>query len=110
MNEDTNEVIFAEGFQVFDVVLHAPEGPVDGISVRFVSEDGFTEIAFTEGDAIQLSELVADMVAKAGRRRGDEEVSDGFGSTWLRCGPQCTLEVVRPGKVQCNGGPDCPNG
>lgn len=30
------------------------------------------------------------------------EVSDGFGSTWLLCGDDCGLEVVRPGKVQCD--------
>ena len=29
------------------------------------------------------------------------EIDDGFGSTWLRCKPDCQLEVVRPGKVQC---------
>lgn len=28
-------------------------------------------------------------------------VEDGFGSAWPRCSPDCTLEVVRPGKVQC---------
>ena len=28
-------------------------------------------------------------------------VTDGYGSTWQRCGTECTLEVVRIGKVQC---------
>lgn len=28
-------------------------------------------------------------------------VSDGFGATWFRCGVDCDLEVVRPGRVQC---------
>lgn len=27
-------------------------------------------------------------------------VTDGY-STWEKCGPDCTLEVVRIGKVQC---------
>ena len=29
-------------------------------------------------------------------------VEDGFGSAWVRCGPACRLEVVRPGKAQCD--------
>ncbi len=28
-------------------------------------------------------------------------VEDGMGGVWSKCGPDCTLEVVRPGKVQC---------
>ncbi len=32
----------------------------------------------------------------------DRMVSDGF-ALWMRCGSRCTLEVVRPGKVQCDG-------
>lgn len=28
-------------------------------------------------------------------------VTDGY-TDWLRCGPRCDLQVVRPGKVQCN--------
>jgi len=31
-------------------------------------------------------------------------IEDGFGSCWARCKPDCQLEVVRPGKCQCN---DC---
>ena len=34
-------------------------------------------------------------------------LSDGFGSTWDTCGKDCWLEIVRPGKVQCNK-PGCP--
>lgn len=29
-------------------------------------------------------------------------IEDGFGSCWARCSKDCELEVVRPGKVQCN--------
>lgn len=36
------------------------------------------------------------------RERVGEVVEDGMGSTWHRCGPGCDLDVVRPGKVQCN--------
>jgi hypothetical protein len=32
----------------------------------------------------------------------DEYVSDGHGNEWVRCGPYCDMEVVRPGKVQCS--------
>jgi len=28
-------------------------------------------------------------------------IEDGSGNTWERCGPTCKLEIVRPGKVQC---------
>jgi hypothetical protein len=31
----------------------------------------------------------------------DEYVSDGHGNEWAKCGPDCDMEVVRPGKVQC---------
>ena len=38
-------------------------------------------------------------------------VEDGFGSEWLRCGEACDLQVVRPGKAQCNATDEgCPNG
>jgi hypothetical protein len=29
------------------------------------------------------------------------EISDGFGSVWLLCKPDCGIQVVRPGKAQC---------
>jgi hypothetical protein len=32
-----------------------------------------------------------------------DDVNDGFGSSWVKCGKGCDLQVVRPGKVQCNG-------
>lgn len=36
-------------------------------------------------------------------------VDDGYSQT-DKCGPDCTLEVLRPGVVQCNGdGLKCPN-
>jgi len=36
-------------------------------------------------------------------RNKKREISDGFGSSWLKCHREdCGLEIVRPGKVQCN--------
>ena len=33
----------------------------------------------------------------------DEVVEDGFGSRWQKCLlSDCSLQVVRPGKVQCD--------
>lgn len=32
----------------------------------------------------------------------DLYVEDGFGSGWEKCHEDCGLQVVRPGKVQCN--------
>lgn len=29
-------------------------------------------------------------------------LDDGFGNQWTKCGPDCCLEIVRPGKVQCS--------
>lgn len=29
-------------------------------------------------------------------------VADGYGNQWEKCGPECDMEVVRPGKVQCS--------
>lgn len=28
-------------------------------------------------------------------------LDDGFGNQWEKCGEDCELEIVRPGKVQC---------
>ena len=28
-------------------------------------------------------------------------LDDGFGNQWEKCGKDCELEIVRPGKVQC---------
>lgn len=36
------------------------------------------------------------------------EIDDGFGSIWTLCRPDCGMEVVRPGKVQCDM-EDCPD-
>ena len=34
---------------------------------------------------------------------GRELIEDGFGSCWEKCdSPTCSLQVVRPGKAQCN--------
>lgn len=30
-------------------------------------------------------------------------IEDGFGSAFSLCDPKCTVEIVRPGKAQCNG-------
>lgn len=41
-----------------------------------------------------------------------EVIEDGFGSSWEKCLRQdCSLQIVRPGKVQCDGeydGIGCP--
>ena len=31
-----------------------------------------------------------------------EYITDGFGNEWLKCGPDCDIKVVRPGKVECS--------
>lgn len=35
-------------------------------------------------------------------------LDDGFGNRWEKCGPDCCLEIVRPGKVQCEAD-HCPH-
>lgn len=56
-------------------------------------------------------------LSDAGNSRGkdpvmDEIIEDGFGSRWRKClRHDCSLHVVRPGKVQCEGDYDgigCP--
>lgn len=34
----------------------------------------------------------------------DHQLADGFGNCWVKCDlkSKCELEIVRPGKVQCN--------
>lgn len=32
----------------------------------------------------------------------DHTVADGFGNAWDKCGPDCDMRVVRPGKVECS--------
>lgn len=39
---------------------------------------------------------------------GRGEIDDGFGTQWFKCGPDCGMEIVRPGKVQCDK-PGCNN-
>ena len=34
---------------------------------------------------------------------GMEVIEDGFGGAWVNCHVRCSQEVVRPGKVQCQG-------
>ena len=35
--------------------------------------------------------------------RPDQILDDGFGNRWAKClGRVCGLEIVRPGKVQCD--------
>lgn len=64
--------------------------------------------------------LVSDLVAEVERLRwqikhgGDHicdecwpeddygVLDDGFGNTWALCSAECKLEIVRPGKVQCD--------
>lgn len=30
-------------------------------------------------------------------------LDDGFGNIWMKCrSPECDLQIVRPGKVQCS--------
>ncbi len=29
-------------------------------------------------------------------------LDDGFGNRWQKCGPDCRMQIVRPGKVQCD--------
>ena len=30
------------------------------------------------------------------------DIEDGFGNCWAKCKEDCGLEIVRPGKVQCD--------
>ena len=44
-----------------------------------------------------------------GVEQRDNTIDDGFGGEWVLCGPDCSLAVMRPGKVQCDeDGKNCP--
>lgn len=49
-------------------------------------------------------EAMAALPDPAPKDPGQEttEIEDGFGGYWSTCGQGCDLQVVRPGKVQCN--------
>ena len=49
--------------------------------------------------------VVLHEVDRFGDRLDAKVIEDGFGSTWIKCGPGCDLQVVRPGKAQCNCNP-----
>ena len=54
-----------------------------------------------EAGRAALIKLMADIIAEA---EPTEQVSDGHGSTWSTSCPVChtkSIEIVRPGKVQC---------
>lgn len=66
---------------------------------------GFWDQPFVGPDSgCTLRELIDLWVAgEPEKAPGHGSVSDYHGSSWPRCAPEgiCTLEVVRPGKVQC---------
>lgn len=51
----------------------------------------------------KLRRILDDLIeARAALSTERENLDDGFGNVWQKCGPECELEIVRPGKVQCN--------
>ncbi len=65
-------------------------------------------VAAYADEARDWAALTAASAAEAMSEFGS--VDDGFGSEWDRCGHDCDLQVVRPGKSQCNyQGEACPN-
>lgn len=42
-------------------------------------------------------------------KRQPKYLDDGCGNLWELCGPECGMEILRPGFVQCTK-PDCPQG
>ena len=57
----------------------------------------------------ELDQLLAEAQVEKGRRENTDiedaesgTLDDGFGNCWVKCErPDCGLEIVRPGKVQC---------
>jgi hypothetical protein len=77
----------------------------------FVSEWwGATRPVPTRGNAAAILAWAADNPAPGPFAAAphmlvvDDEttLTDGFGGSWDKCGPACELELVRPGKVQCD--------
>jgi hypothetical protein len=46
--------------------------------------------------------ITLESIAKNDKPMKQEYITDGFGNEWAKCGPDCDMEVVRPGKVQCS--------
>ncbi len=63
------------------------------------SEDKITDLEKAEWYIRREIERIKKYEYKSG-----EVISDGFGSAWSKICPECkspTMQVVRPGKVQC---------
>lgn len=106
-----NNVWFVEADDLIGgwVIVPLPMPPSTGIVeiASFVHEDMARYIAslhnehlfFNQPRPSVLPETLAAYPA-AGIEFGT--ISDGLGSEWPKCMPNCGLEVVRPGKVQCH--------
>ena len=64
----------------------------------------YRKVAKQVGDFLRKIEDAHKRAVNSKLRFKSQEISDGFGSTWdkkcLECG-RMSMEVVRPGKVQC---------
>ena len=59
---------------------------------------------------VELQRELSGVAVGVGRRDRLAPLTDGHGSSWPRCSPDCTLSVTRPGKDDCDASqPECPN-
>lgn len=75
--------------------------PVDKIAKSPEEEEALYQ--FVDRVTTRLEDLYDDS------RNDSGVIEDGFGSAWSKSCPVCkkpTMEVVRPGKIQC-GNPEC---
>jgi hypothetical protein len=56
------------------------------------------DTANTTNEEHRLARIAREALDTASTRR---ELDDGCGNRWPLCSPDCKLEIVRPGKVQC---------
>lgn len=57
---------------------------------------------YDDGALVLAAEVLAEAVRLRQEKQPVDEIEDGFGGYWTTCGSGCDLQVVRPGKVQCN--------
>jgi hypothetical protein len=55
-----------------------------------------------EDATLALMEAVMDCTSPSPEPVRREMLDDGFGNQWELCGEHCRMQIVRPGKVQCD--------
>lgn len=75
--------------------------PIESLSDLWAGRET-TDAEYAMWQELRTALADARRTAPATASEGATEIEDGFGGYWTTCGPDCDLQVMRPGKVQCN--------